>query len=120
MIKVLLVEDDTLLARQFKRQIEVAGYEALWARHAGEAMARLDEAMPDVIILDLILPVRSGFALLHELQSYDDTASVPIVVCSSSASQTKLAELAPYGVKRLVDKVTMVPGDIVAAVRAVV
>ena len=119
MTRVMLVEDDLLLARQFISSLEAEGYSVAHARHSGEAIVKIDEKLPDVIILDLLLPVASGLALLHELQSYQDTATVPVVICSSIVDQISLEELRPYGVKRLVDKTIMRPQDIVTAVRAV-
>ena len=119
MTRVMLVEDDLLLARQFIFSLSQAGYEVDHAKHSGEAIVKIDENLPDVIILDLLLPVTSGLALLHELQSYQDTADVPIVICSSIVDQMTLDELRPYGVRRLIDKTIMQPQDVVAAVRAV-
>ena len=60
-----------------------------------------------------------AFALLHELQSYDDTHQIPIVLCTNLADQFDKKQLEVYGVKRIVDKTTMHPSDIVAAVKAV-
>lgn len=120
MIQVLLVEDDQLLARQFITVLEAQGYSVKHARHAAEAIQHVDIAMPDIIILDLLLPVTTGIALLHELQSYEDTQGVPIVVCTSMADSIRLEELQPYGVQRLIDKTTMQPSDLGAAVRALV
>lgn len=119
MTHVLLVEDDTLLAREQSRQLETAGFSVQHVAHAGAALVAIDEQLPQVIIVDMLLPVTSGLSLLHELQSYEDTATIPIVVCTSLADTLSLEELAPYGVRRLLDKTTMQPEDIVTAVRAV-
>lgn len=112
-----LIEDDMLLARQFSMSLERAGYQVHHSRHAAEAMAHIDATPPAAIILDLLLPVTTGFALLHELQSYDDTRTIPVVLCSSIVPS--LDEVAPYGVRRVLDKATMHPDDLPAAIRAV-
>ena len=75
------------------------------------SMAALDEALPAVIILDMFMPGGNGLVLLHELQSYSDTARIPIIICSNNASDMTLADLAPYGVVALLDKTTMRPSD---------
>lgn len=117
--KILIVEDDVLLARQFVGQLSKAGYQVRQALHAGEAMVAIDRDLPDVIVLDMLLPINSGMALLHELQSYNDTASLPVIVCTSLADSINLEDLKPYGVQRLIDKTTMHPRDLVGAIRAV-
>ena len=116
-VTIELIEDDTLLARQFVTSLEREGYQVHHSHHAKEAMIAIDEALPDVIILDVLLPATTGFALLHELQSYDDTRAIPVVICSSVPLTMK--EVVSYGVRRIIDKTTMVPGDLTAAVRAV-
>ena len=116
-IKVELIEDDTLLARQFVASLQKEGYDVHHSHHAKEAMVIIDELLPDVIILDVLLPVTTGFTLLHELQSYDDTRAIPVIICSSVSLTPK--EVESYGVRRVIDKTTMLPDDLVKAVRAV-
>jgi len=116
---VLIIEDDQWLAQHIQKVLEKAGYTATISPHALDAMIAVDDIKPDCIMLDMLLPVTTGFTLLHELQSYADTAQVPIIVCSSLTPDLKKEDLAQYGVKRLLDKTTMNPDDIVAAVRSV-
>lgn len=120
MKKIGLIEDDILLAEQFVAGLEQAGFSVWHARHAGEAIEKIDQDIPDAIVLDMLLPANSGLALVHELQSYADTAAIPVVLCTSLADNLDLKSLGSYGIRRLVDKTTMLPGDLVAAVRAVV
>jgi len=117
--KVLLVEDDLWLAELESSILEKAGYSVNVAAHATAAIEAVDRIQPDVIILDLLLTGSTGFALLHELQSYGDTQVIPVIICTNAAEQVSLKDLAQYGVKRIVDKSVMVPSDLVAAVRSV-
>jgi len=116
---VLIVEDDEWLAEQHQRVLTIAGYKATVAPHAIAAIQLIDEIHPDAIILDVLLTGNTAFALLHELQSYGDTGSIPIILCTNLASELSIDNLKPYGVKRILDKTTMAPDDVVAAVRNV-
>ncbi len=120
MTKVLLVEDDTWLAETEASILSRAGYTVTVAPHALAAIELVDQATPDVIILDVLLAGSTGFALLNELQSHGDTNTIPIILCTNLAEQFSRSELEKYGVKYIVDKTTMHPDDIVAAVRAVI
>ncbi len=120
MTKVLLVEDDAWLAELEASILAGDGYEVELAPHAPAAIEMVDSFQPDVIVLDVLLAGSTAFALLHELQSYSDTGSVPVVLCTNIADQFDVAKLKEYGVKRVVDKTTMHPDDLVAAVRSVV
>jgi CheY-like chemotaxis protein len=116
---VLVVEDDAWLGEQQVRVLEKAGYRAVLSPHAIAAIETIDDIHPHVILLDVLLTGSTGYALLHELQSYSDTAQVPIVLCTNLAPDLKLADLAPYGVRRILDKSTMKPDDVVAAIKSV-
>lgn len=117
MTKVLIVEDDTWLAEQYGRSLGSAGYEVLVAPHVYRAIEDIDSFKPDVIILDMLLTGNTGFTLLHELQSYADTADIPVVVCTNLAPDINPDTLKPYGVVKVLDKSTMYPDDLDAAIR---
>lgn len=116
---ILIVDDDVWLAEQHARSLEKAGYKTAISPHAIAAIQVIDDVHPDAIILDVLLTGSTAFALLHELQSYSDTGTIPIILCTNVAADTTLENMRPYGVKRILDKTTMEPSDIVAAVRNV-
>jgi len=117
--QVLLVEDDPWLAELEAGVLTQAGYEVTLSPHAPSAIAKIDERQPDVIILDVLLTGSTAFALLHELQSYGDTKNVPVILCTNMAENLKLEDLKMYGVRRIIDKSTMQPDDLRAAIRSV-
>lgn len=120
MTKILLVEDDPWLAELEVKTLQGAGFEVAHSPHAPSAIVAIDDVQPDVLILDVLLTGTTAFALLHELQSYDDTSKLPIILCTNMAESLKLEDVAAYGVRRIVDKSLMRPDDLVAAVRAVI
>lgn len=119
MTKVLLVEDDVWLSELQASVLRDAGYEVEAVPHALDAIEAIEDRRPDVILLDVLLGGSTAFALLHELQSYEDTHQIPIVLCTNLAEQFDKKQLESYGVKRVVDKTTMHPSDVVAAIKAV-
>ncbi len=116
---VLIVEDDKWLAEQYKRVLSSAGYKASIALHGLEAIQLIDDIKPDAIILDVLLTGSTAFTLLHELQSYEDTGGIPIILCTNLASDLNMVDLEPYGVKCLLDKTKMMPGDLVTSLKSV-
>jgi len=116
---VLIVEDDKWLAEQYARVLIGAGYKTEISLHALSAIEMIDDFCPDVIILDILLTGSTAFTLMHELQTYEDTGKIPIVLCTNLASEIKIDDLKSYGVKRVLDKSTMKPDDLIAAVKSV-
>lgn len=119
-ISVLVIEDDKWLAEQYSRVITRSGYAVTLTSNALEAINAIDDIHPDVIILDVLLTGSTAFALMHELQSYDDTGSIPIIICTNLSEDMQIDDLKSYGVRRILDKTKMVPNDLVAALRSVV
>jgi CheY-like chemotaxis protein len=116
---VLLIEDDTWFAEQQARVLEAAGFQVEHAPHALAAMDVIDAHRPDVLLCDVFLAGPNIFTLLHELRSHGDLASIPIVLCTNSADQLADEDVTAYGVSSVLDKTTMTPDDIVAAVKRV-
>lgn len=117
MERVVVVEDDQWLAEHYLRVLRRAGYEAYHAPHALGAIDIIDDVRPHVILLDVLLTGTTALALLHELQSHDDLADIPVVLATNLADQIELDDVTSYGVKRILDKATMHPEDIAVAVR---
>lgn len=116
---ILVVEDDEWLAEQHVRMLHAAGFQADHVPHALAAIDMVDTKRPDVIILDIFLSGPNAFTLLHELQSHNDLAGIPVVICTNSAEDIAGEDLEAYGVTQVLDKTTMKPGDVVAAVKKV-
>jgi len=116
---VLIVESEPWLGDHYQRTLEKGGdFTTLRATNAYAAMDMIDETPPVAIVLSLLLSGTSGLGLLHELQTYVDTAEIPVIVCSS-LPDVRLNELEPYGVKRLLNSTLMRPDDLPTAVRSV-
>jgi CheY-like chemotaxis protein len=116
---VLVIEDDEWQAEQYSRTLAAAGLRTEIVPHALAAIDALDSVVPDVIVLDVLLPGPNAFAFLHELRSHTDLAGIPVILCTNSADQLANEDLEAYGVQRVLDKGTMMPGDLVAAVKKV-
>lgn len=118
MTKVLIVEDNRWLAELQADILRGADYEVVISPNAIEAIDMIDSFKPDAIVLDVLLTGSTAFALLHEMQSHADIANIPVVLCTNTAESLDMDTVKYYGVKRVVDKTTMYPDDLIAAVRS--
>lgn len=116
---VLIVEDDNWQAEQYVRILGDAGIRAEAVPHALAAMDSVDAALPDAIVLDVLLAGPNAFTLLHEFRSHPDLAGIPVILCTTIADQLAEEDLKAYGVRMVLDKTTMKPGDLVAAIKKV-
>lgn len=104
---IFVIDDDSLMvkciANATKKPTRIFS-------NAIEAMDALNDELPDLIYLDILLTGPDGFTFLNELISYSDTAKIPIVIVSSLDFSGK--DLSNYGVVGFLNKDTMTPDEI--------
>ena len=83
---VLIVEDDPWIQWMIADDLADRGYEVITAHDGVEALERIGEARPDVIVLDLMLPRLDGWELTREYQTVTGGDVIPIVVISAARS----------------------------------
>jgi two-component system alkaline phosphatase synthesis response regulator PhoP/two-component system response regulator VicR len=80
MAKILVVNDQPHIVRLIQTNLEREGYEVVTAYDGVEALERVEEEKPDLIILDDQMPRMDGFGVLCKLQSDPGTANIPVIM----------------------------------------
>ncbi len=81
-MKILLVEDSKFLRLATERSLVRAGYQVSTAIDGDQALQMAQEQIPDLILLDMLLPKMTGPDVLHALKKDPRTAGIPVVVCT--------------------------------------
>lgn len=84
--KVLVVDDEVAIARLVALILEEMGIQVDVAANGAEALQKIGQGRPDLIILDLIMPVMTGEELIQELQGNPELIDIPIVLLSTRQS----------------------------------
>lgn len=87
--KVLLVEDSKFLRIANERALSKAGYEVSTAADGEEALRIAGEKLPDIILLDMILPKLSGPDVLRKLKQNPATTDIPVIVLTSLSQRNE-------------------------------
>ncbi len=82
MQKILIVEPDKVLASTYSAFLSKNGFEVFCSHNAQDAMLKVDQYKPDLIILELRLISNSGVELLREIRSYPDLNYIKIIILS--------------------------------------
>ena len=116
---ILLVEDSKFLRVATERILTKAGYQVICDGDGDEALALAGSRLPDLIVLDMLLPKLSGPEVLRSLKKNDLTAHIPVVVLSS-LSQNNGPKLVQEGADAFIEKGSLLadPGRLLAAVMA--
>ncbi|MDX1510035.1 MAG: DNA-binding response regulator [Nitriliruptorales bacterium] len=85
--KVLVVEDEADVALVIRVNLERAGYEVVEARNGQDGVDLADTIQPDLILLDVMMPVMDGFTTLRELQEDPTTEDIPVVMLTALSGE---------------------------------
>jgi two-component system, OmpR family, phosphate regulon response regulator PhoB len=87
--RILVVEDEEPLTLLLRYNLEAAGYEVDSAARGDEAELKLRETMPDLVVLDWMLPGVSGIELCRRLRAQPPTAQLPIIMLTARGEETE-------------------------------
>jgi CheY-like chemotaxis protein len=82
-IRVLYVEDDKTLQLSLAQMLEILGYEVACADNGQQGVEKAESWLPDIILMDMRMPVMTGDQAIQVLRSKPDTAEIPIFVLSA-------------------------------------
>ena len=85
MTTILLVEDNEMNRDMLMRRLQRKGYDVVIAVDGGEGVAMATSAVPDLILLDMSLPVLDGWEVARRLKAAEETRSIPIIALTAHA-----------------------------------
>lgn len=81
--KILVIEDDKSYLKTYQYTFEKGGFDCRVAFDGKEGLEDLEKDVPDLILLDLIMPIKNGFEFLKELRANEKFKDIPVVVLSN-------------------------------------
>lgn len=105
---VLVVDDDPAIRKVLTTTLELEGYEIDVAVDGEEALARLEHKLPDLMILDIMMPRVNGLDVLEKLRGQKETSDLPVILLTAKSSQEDQWE----GWRRGVDYYMTKPFDV--------
>lgn len=93
MARILVIDDDELMAQTIKRTLEHEGTHDVLVAYDGEAgliVAR--QELPDLILLDILMPKMNGYDVLEDLKSTQSTLNIPVIILSAMNNEQSIKE----------------------------
>lgn len=118
--KIMWVEDDVFLSDIISKKCETNSCELLHATNADQTFELLRSGnIPDVIILDILLPGKNGYEILEELRQLDTTKDLPIIILSNFGQKEEIEKGLKLGADKYLIKATLTLDEILGEVNKV-
>ena len=111
--KILLAEDDKFLSIALGDKLEREGFVVIKAPNGLEALDLIRSEKPDLILLDLIMPQRTGFQVLEELKKDAELAKIPVVILSNLGQESDRQKAKELGAVDYLVKSDVQMGEVV-------
>ena len=82
-VKVLIVEDDVMLNKIYQTKLGIVGYKVFAAYDGEEGIKKMEEALPNIVLLDLMLPKKNGFEVLETVKQNIKLNHIPVIILSN-------------------------------------
>lgn len=86
MQKILMVDDDPLMHRLYQQHLERAGYHLVSANNSPQALELAAQELPQLIIMDIVMPGMDGLTALRQLKKKETTKAIPVVVITGNVN----------------------------------
>jgi len=119
-IKVLLAEDDKFISLAYKDGLFRAGFEVIHADNGKKALELAKKEIPDIIMLDVIMPEMNGFEVLEELKKTSKIEKIPVVILSNLGQESDIKKGQKLGACDYMIKSNYSLGEVVDKIKKIV
>jgi len=110
--KILLIEDEEIMVNLLQRKLTQEGYEISVARDGEEGLKLIREAVPDLVLLDIIMPKKGGFEVMEVMQKDKNLKNIPVIIISNSGQPVELDRAKELGAKDWLIKTDFDPQEV--------
>ena len=115
--KILIVDDSPTDRQHLSDMLSKNGFKVSTAESAEDAMAKLRQSRPDLVLMDVVMPGQNGFQATRAMSKDESTKNIPVILCSSKGQETDKVWGLRQGARDYVVK-PVNPADLLAKIAA--
>jgi DNA-binding response OmpR family regulator len=116
--KIVLAEDEPQIARLIEFKLKKEGYEVTWKENGEEALEAIKADKPDLILLDIMMPVMGGYEVLRRLKEDENLKSIPVIMLTAMAQEKDVVKGIDLGAEDYISK-PFHPAELLARVKRI-
>jgi len=97
MKKILLIEDEELIIKLLSKKLAAIGYDVSLAMNGQEGVEKMKQNIPDLVLLDIVMPRMGGFEVMTEMKKDEKLAKIPVIIISNSGQPLELERAKELG-----------------------
>ena len=116
---ILIIEDEEILLEVLQRKLEKEGFSVLIARDGEEGIRLIKEKMPNLVLLDIIMPRVDGYGVLEYMQKDSSLSKIPVIIISNSGQPVEIDRALSLGARDYLIKAQFSPLEVITKVREI-
>ncbi|PIX90984.1 MAG: response regulator [Candidatus Moranbacteria bacterium CG_4_10_14_3_um_filter_44_15] len=117
--KVLIVEDDNFVAEVYSTKLLEMGHEVQIAQNGEEGLVLIEKSKPDLVLLDILMPVMGGIELLEELKKKVEWKNIPIILLTNVGEKESIQKARNLGVQDYLIKSHFTPAEVIEKIESI-
>jgi len=114
--KILIIEDEEILSALLEKKLSSLGYKVYVAEDGEKGLQYIKDLIPDLILLDLVLPKKGGFEILEDIQNDPALKAIPVIIISNSGQPVELDKAKRLGARDWLIKTEFDPQEVIEKV----
>ena len=115
--KILVIEDEKFLVEMYKTKFELENFQIISAFSSEEAISILKKDIPDLILLDILLPKKNGITFLEEKRKIKNISKVPVIIFSNYDDPVAKDKAKQLGVEDYLIKTEFTPKQLLGKIK---
>lgn len=116
---MLIVEDDNFVAEVYSTKLLEMGHEVQIAQNGEEGLALIEKSKPDLVLLDILMPVMGGIELLEELKKKVEWKNIPIILLTNVGEKESIQKARNLGVQDYLIKSHFTPAEVIEKIESI-
>ncbi len=119
MTKIALIEDNTVISQMYRMKFESEGFDVKLATNGENGIALVKDFSPDIILLDIQMPVMNGAEALKKIRKLDNAQETPVIILTNLGEEEAPKDLANLNISSYIVKANLTPSQVVKKVKEV-
>lgn len=118
MIKIAIIEDDAVISQMYRMKFESDGFEVQVADNGSDGIALVEQFSPDIVLLDMQMPIMNGDEALKAIRAQDWGKTVPVIILTNMGEEEAPKDIRSLGIDSYLVKADLTPRQVVERVKS--